>query len=193
MQFLWGLLPGAREARNDLAIGYAWLIALALFVDIPSATDDSNLGRLIDQAGPLAVGIALSFAAALVGSVLSEIARERSGVRGSRSRHEGETAEQAAAIITERAEEATRLSTLREQYEATSDRLAAEFILRIMLLPPLAAAAVRGIMDGEVVWAVGSVVAGVALAVQARRRHGEFNDEQERSKTVLASLNQLRG
>jgi hypothetical protein len=34
MAFLWNLLPGAREARNDLIVGYAWLIAIGLWTGV---------------------------------------------------------------------------------------------------------------------------------------------------------------
>ena len=185
MQFPWGLLPGAREARNDLAVGYAWLVALALFVTIPTATDDSNLGQLIAAAGPVATAVAVSFAAALLGSMLTEVAREVFHVRGARAFLEG-AGDVAKVVKPDAREEVVRLTTEFERTEATSDRLAAEFLL--LLIPPLAAAAVKALVDGDLGWAGLAAAAIAALAVQAKRRHHDYNQEQRPGPGLATSV-----
>lgn len=67
------LLPGLREFRTPLAVGYAWLIALWLAVGYRAPRADAAHGfladvyRLAHTAGPVAVGVAVSVGAYLLG------------------------------------------------------------------------------------------------------------------------------
>jgi len=192
MQFLWGLLPGAREARNDLAVGYAWIFAVALFVTIPDASDASHVGRLIAAVGPVGVGVAVSFIAALVGSMLTEAAREVFDVAATRSILEHEEPEDLARPMPgPNREEAVRLTGERERVEATADRLAAEFLLRVLLLPPLCAGIVAAVIDGELWWLGAAVGAAAGLAVQAIRRREDLRREQKASGALRARIKEL--
>ncbi len=73
MGFLWQLLPGAREARNQVIVGYAWLFALGLVVGVPQPPTGSHLDELVSSLGAVGVGIGLSFAAFLIGSLSDDL------------------------------------------------------------------------------------------------------------------------
>lgn len=85
MGFLWQLLPGARETRNQVIIGYAWLVAIGLWVSVPSPAKGTDLRELVDALGHLGVGIALSFLAFLIGSLSDDLAGVFLGIRGARA------------------------------------------------------------------------------------------------------------
>jgi hypothetical protein len=193
MQFLWGLLPGAREARNDLAIGYAWLVAVALFVAVPTVDSASNFGRLVDLAGPVGVGVAVSFAAALFGGFLSDLVRGPLDVRGRKFKFEEESPDELAQPLTgQLGPEATRLATDRDRIVANVDRLAGELVLRVLLLPPLLAAAIKAFADSQLGWGAVACAGALALAAQAHGRARELRTEQARDVALRNSLRQLR-
>ena len=74
---LTNLLPGIRDLRTPLATGYLWLLALWLWVPsqfkhaVPTTGIPGDITRLAHYASRAGVGIAVSFAAYLVG-VLSK-------------------------------------------------------------------------------------------------------------------------
>ena len=72
-------LPGVREIRSALAGGYLWIVVLWLALD-PSLGESNfaaepykSAHHLGDAVGPLALGIAVSFAAYLIGTAANEI------------------------------------------------------------------------------------------------------------------------
>ncbi|MEU0646000.1 hypothetical protein [Streptomyces umbrinus] len=73
------LLPGVREIRTPLAVGYTWLLALWLAVGhrIPEPDRASGLVadvyRLAHAAGLVAVGIAVSVGAYIVGVIATQL------------------------------------------------------------------------------------------------------------------------
>lgn len=75
------LLPGARDLRVPLASGYLWLfaayLALAprLTLDTTSSGVSGDLARVASASGPVAVGVAISFLAYLVGIIWEGLVR----------------------------------------------------------------------------------------------------------------------
>lgn len=73
------LLPGLREFRTPLAVGYAWLITLWLAVGYRAPRSDAARGfladvyRLAHAAGPVAVGVAVSVGAYLLGVIATRL------------------------------------------------------------------------------------------------------------------------
>jgi hypothetical protein len=69
------LLPGIRDLRAPLAAGYLWLVALGLILEphIPGRADATGLMasiyRLADGLSSIGVGVAVTFAAYLIGSL----------------------------------------------------------------------------------------------------------------------------
>jgi hypothetical protein len=69
------LLPGIRDLRTPLAVGYIWLLTLWLWIptrfkDVaPSTGVPGDLARLAHYSGRLGIGIALSFIAYLIGAL----------------------------------------------------------------------------------------------------------------------------
>jgi hypothetical protein len=76
-----GLIPGIREIRAPLAAGYLWLFALwlALKPSLPSKDEATGVVAdvidLADAATPVAVAVAVSFAAYLIGSISDIVLR----------------------------------------------------------------------------------------------------------------------
>jgi hypothetical protein len=85
VSFLWQLLPGAREARNQLIIGYAWVLAAGLWLGVPDIASGSKLDELVKAAGPVGVGVALSFASFLLGSFSDDLFERILKARGARA------------------------------------------------------------------------------------------------------------
>ena len=76
------LLPGLRDLRTPLAAGYLWLLFGWLLVEpsLPSPGDEltgvtASISRLIDEVGGTAVGVGISFAAYVLGTVYSGLLR----------------------------------------------------------------------------------------------------------------------
>src|SRR5687768_7664884 len=71
-----GLLPGLRQVRTPLAVGYMWLLVLWLLFadDLPrNPTDGSLISRVFELGGffgKAAVVATLSFVAYLIGSLI---------------------------------------------------------------------------------------------------------------------------
>jgi hypothetical protein len=172
VQFLWSLLPGAREARNQVIIGFAWLAAVGLWVGVPHLRRSSQLHDLVHAIGHVGVGIALGFGAFMIGSLSDDVATFIFGVRGGMAFTVGE--EGALALIQVIGEEGRAEL---ERLEGAIDRANSEFLLRVSLLPPLAIAAAASQRDGiHWAWLAGSVGAALALIFQAARRRTELRE-----------------
>ncbi len=69
------LLPGIRELRTPLAVGYVWLLTFWLWLPehfkatAPTVGVPGDIARLTHYSGRLGVGIALSFIAYLIGAL----------------------------------------------------------------------------------------------------------------------------
>ena len=98
----------------------------------PEVAAGSSLKELLDAVGPVGVGIALSFAAFLVGSLSEDLASLFFRVRGARA-FSLET--RAPAFLTIRNMPDSVRAEL-ERLEATIDRTGAELVLRLGLIPP---------------------------------------------------------
>ena len=85
VQFLWSLVPGAREARNQVLIGYAWLVALGLWIGVPHVSKTGNLHDIAHALGHVGLAVALSFAAYFIGSLSDDLATQVFRVRGALS------------------------------------------------------------------------------------------------------------
>jgi hypothetical protein len=157
MQFLWNLLPGAREARNDLVVGYVWLLSIGLLTGVP-AIDRGSAGELVHAAGSVGIGIALSVVAFLLGSFSSDMTRLIPGLRASRAFTTGWSDPVAVLrVLDER--EIAELNRL----EGAIDRNTAEVSFRLSLVPPvLVIGAVTAFQDH---WWWGLVSIGVAAAL----------------------------
>jgi hypothetical protein len=76
-----GLIPGIWQIRAPLAAGYLWLFALwlALKPNLPSQDEATGVVAdvidLADAAAPVAVAVAVSFAAYLIGSISDTVLR----------------------------------------------------------------------------------------------------------------------
>jgi hypothetical protein len=135
MQFLWSLLPGAREARNDLVVGYAWLIAVGLWIGVPKV-GTGPAHDLFATAGPVAVAVAVSVVAYLVGSLSGDLSRLIPGLREARAFSlqidREEFGIDPAEVLEELGDKEEReLSRL----EAAVDRNSAEASFRLSLVP----------------------------------------------------------
>jgi hypothetical protein len=90
-----GLIPGIREVRAPLAAGYLWLFALwlALKPSLPSEDEATGVAAdvidLANTATPVAVAVAVSFAAYLLGSISDTVLRAGRSVWPERLRWPG--------------------------------------------------------------------------------------------------------
>lgn len=167
VQFLWSLLPGARDARNQVLIGYAWLAALGLWFGVPHVAESGNFDELVDAIGPVGVGIAISFGAFMIGSWVEEITPDFAA----RARHwwarsygiEGGV-ELLESMGEVRRNELGRL-------EGSIDRESSELRLRLGLLPPLVIAGAAVQYHGfSVWWLVAFIAVAAAFVLQIVRR-----------------------
>ena len=81
MGILSNLVPGIRELRAPLAAGYLWLLCGWLMFGPFTPRDEAtrtlaDLYELSDQATAIGLGVAVSFAAYLAGSVSEAILRQ---------------------------------------------------------------------------------------------------------------------
>jgi hypothetical protein len=73
-----GALPGIREIRSALAGGYLWIVVLWLALDPGLGESDFDIEpyrsahHLGDEVGPVALGVAITFAAYLIGTFFNE-------------------------------------------------------------------------------------------------------------------------
>lgn len=186
MGFLWQLLPGAREARNQVIVGYAWLLGLALLFGTPMIEKGSHLEMLISSLGSIGVGVGLSFAAFLIGSFSDDLASALLGTRGAISFTSGT---QESAVLTIRKMEEWSLRSELERLESSIDRLNGEVILRIGLLLPAVLVAVALARTGAGWLGVGlALLATGGLAWQAARRRGELRRDLRRSNELRSAV-----
>jgi hypothetical protein len=130
--FLWSLLPGAREARNQVLVGYAWLVALGLWFGVPKAAPSGNLHELETTAGRVSVAIAVSFGAFMIGSLSDDVVSLAFGTRSARAFTTGSAG--GLAVLEAMGESGRREL---ERLEGSIDRSSAELTLRVALLLPL--------------------------------------------------------
>lgn len=169
MQFLWELLPGAREARNQVIVGYAWLTPVALWVGVPTPEEGSKIAELVDAIGALGVGIAVSFVAFLVGSFSDDLIGQSLKARGRNAFTLG--ADDPLTTI-EGMSEPVRAEL--ERLEGMIDRGNAEVRLRSSLLLPVIAT--TAILSIDVwYWAIGGACVAGALFFQVRTRRVDLN------------------
>lgn len=165
MGFLWQLLPGAREARNQVIIGYAWLFATVLWLGIPEPAEGTNFKDLADAVGPLGTGVAVSAVAFLVGSVSDDVFGIGLGTRGARAFTYA--SDVPAHLSISRMSESLRSEL--ERLEASIDRGNAEVLLRAGLIPPILLAAAAGARHGWA-YAFAGAISSLLLLWQLRRR-----------------------
>jgi hypothetical protein len=183
VQFLWELLPGARETRNQIIVGYAWIAAIALWIGVPDARSQSHAAELIGAVGTIGVAIALGFVAFLVGSLSDDAMEWALGIRGARSL--SRYSRIPALLVVREMPETVRAEL--ERLEASIDRLNAEVTLRAGLVLPVLAATVAGGRD-SVGWAAMGAAAIIALLVQLRRRISELRVDMSASASIRADL-----
>jgi hypothetical protein len=166
MQFLWNLLPGAREARNDLIVGYVWLLAAGLWGGVPEI-DQGSAGELAEAVGPVGVGVALSTVAFLLGSFSSDITRVALGLREARAFSTGW--KDPAAVL--RALDEREIAEL-DRLEGAIDRNTAEVSFRLSLIPPLFVAGAAVAINAHWWWALITLGVAIGLLLQSaiRRR-----------------------
>jgi hypothetical protein len=180
MQFVWSLLPGAREARNQVLIGYAWLAALALWLGVPDLPSSGKLRELVDAIGSVGVGVAVSFGAFMVGSLADDLAAPLIGTRRAKAFTSGEAG---GLDLLEGMGEVGRGEL--ERLEASIDRVSSEVGLRVGLLLPLLVAAVSFQSSGfEVWWLVGCLGVAVALGFQIARRRRDLSADLIGSEVI---------
>jgi len=171
VQFLWSLLPGAREARNNVIVGYAWLAATALWVGVPTISTNGHAHELTRAIGHVGVGVAASFAAFMIGSLWDDLIGLVFRVRGARALTSGR---EGGLELIEQMGDFGR--TEMERLEGRIDRAFAELTLRLSLILPLALAAAStqraGIQWG---WLGGAIATIAALLFQAYRRRRELD------------------
>jgi hypothetical protein len=183
VQFLWQLLPGAREARNQVLVGYAWILAAGLWLGVPDVSPESSLKELTDAVGPVGIGIALSFGAFLLGSLSEDFVSSFYRVRGARA-FSLET--EAPAFVTIRSMEDSVRAEL-ERLEGAIDRVSAEVLLRVGLIPPVLVAAAAGARD-DWYWPVTGFSVSVALVWQARHRLAALRPNLAASREIRAGV-----
>jgi hypothetical protein len=189
-----GALAGGREARNDLAIGYAWLAAAALIVGVPKASESSNFGQLVAAIGPVGVGVAVSFVAFLLGSVLTEYLSKALAIRGARFVEPDQPGDDPGVIYPEDyRDEAVRLLGSLDRAEAMVDKLNGEVILRFFLIPPLLVVCGVAAVENEWIWVVVAAVAVAVLVVQGRGRLFELRENLAASARIRDALRELGG
>jgi hypothetical protein len=180
VQFLWSLLPGAREARNQVLIGYAWLAVLALWFGVPEVSGNQNLQELVDAIGRVGVGIAVSFGAFMLGSFIEDLTSPLFHTRSAK----GFTSGSIGGIeLLEAMEEVGRNELAR--LEGSIDRASSELSLRVGLLVPL----VLGVMVVQPSawwWYLILAAIVVALIFQITVRQLELRND-------LVGSNELRG
>lgn len=182
MQFLWSLLPGAREARNQVIVGYAWIAALALLIGVPTVSPSGDLGKLTGAIGPVGIGVALSFAAFLLGSFLDELVSPIFRIRGGMAFTTGEV--DPVLLLREMSE---RENAELEKLEGNIDRLNGEITLRAGLSVPILIAGWSQLSDSWKWPALASIVV-LALAVQLvlrRRRIGPDLKSSDRIRDAI--------
>lgn len=157
MQFLWNLVPGAREARNDLIVGYAWLLAAGLWLGVPEI-DGGSAGELRQAVGSVGVAVALSVAAFLLGSFSSDFTRLIPGLRAARAFTTGWSNPMAVLRILDE-KEIEELNRL----ESTIDRTTAEVSFRLSLVPPVLVAGLATALHDH--WWLGLIAVGIAAAL----------------------------
>jgi hypothetical protein len=185
MGFLWQLLPGARETRNQVAIGYAWLFAIALWVGVPTPSP-GPLKEIADALGSVGVGIGVSFFAFVLGSVSDELIGALLKIRGGRPL--ASSGDVPLFLTIQRMEERGQRTQL-ERLEGSIDRGTAEVLLRVGLLLPVAVMAIAG---GRTDWyylVAGSVLIA-ALLWQAVRRYRDLQSNLTDSTMVRNSLHE---
>jgi hypothetical protein len=172
MQFLWSLLPGAREIRNQVIIGYAWLGALGFSFGVPEVRRSGELHELVAAVGKIGVGIAVSFGAFLLGSVVEDILSRSLGAR----RALPFTVDQPGGLeVLDVLGDSGRREL--ERLEGSIDRASSELILRASLIPPLGLVAVVALArDFAVLWLLLFMMAIVALLAQAAVRYRDLGD-----------------
>lgn len=164
MQFLWNLLPGAREARNDLIVGYTWLIAIGLCIGVPEL-GSGRARELADAVGPLGIAIAVSVIAFMLGSFSSDLVRLIPGFREARAFSTG-WGDPVAVLENMSDKEIAEL----ERLEGTIDRNTAEVTFRLSLLPPIVVAGIASAIDSSWWWGLGMGAVVVALFFQSGLR-----------------------
>src|SRR5687768_15822219 len=73
MSFLAEVIPGLREFRSPLIGGYTWLVAVAIATGGSPDLTGNPLGDLIDSAGPVVTGAAVSVVAFFLGSMSEDV------------------------------------------------------------------------------------------------------------------------
>lgn len=173
MTFLWNLLPGAREARNDLVVGYMWIVAVALWIGIPKITH-GRAHDLLKAVHPVGLAIAVSVVAFLVGSFSADLIRLLPGLREAKAFSVGwEDPASVLAQMTDR--EVGEL----ERLEGAIDRNTAEVTFRISLIPPtvVAGAALAAHAAEWWWWMIGGIAVVMALYLQSvLRRRLSYSD-----------------
>jgi hypothetical protein len=188
--FLWSLLPGAREARNQVLIGYAWLAAIALWVGVPSGSGTGHLHDLIDALGKIGVGIVVSFGAFLIGSLFEDVTAPFLRIRQAKAFTSGA---QGGLDLLEAMGEAGRRDL--ERLEGSIDRNSAEISLRLGLLVPLLIGTVAGVVGvaqhgsikltvASAEWGIAFVAVAAALGFQVWRRRVELNQDLAASADI---------
>jgi hypothetical protein len=184
--FLWQLLPGARETRNQVIVGYVWLFAIALWTGVPAVTKGSHLHELLDAMGPLGVGVALSFCAFLLGSLSYDLTGQLFGTRGARALSRFSDA---PPVLTIRRMEEWGIRAELERLEASIDRANAEVLLRVGLIPPVLASGAAGTRSGWY-WAVAAGITSAAISWQTLRRRSELVADLQTSDELRGGIAQ---
>ena len=155
MGFLAALLPGAREARNHLFVGAAWLGLILLLAGSPEADAGTSLDKALDSFGATATLLIAAAAATVIGALVDElcellIERARSGGMG---RVELERFRIGGGVEIDLGREAEAESLVGrdisdfeqrelEREDARSERALSEVKLRLGLAPALVGVAV---------------------------------------------------
>jgi hypothetical protein len=166
VSFLWNLIPGAREARNDLVVGYMWLAATGLWIGVPKVSD-GTAGELTGAVGSIGIGIALSTIALLLGSFSSDLGSLIPGLREARTYTFG-WRDPAAFLSVLTDKEKAELDALEQQI----NRAFSEVSFRLSLIPPVLIAGAAAAAHYHWWWSLVAVGVSLALAFQAliRRR-----------------------
>jgi hypothetical protein len=166
MSFLWNLIPGAREARNDLVVGYMWLFAAGLWIGVPKVSG-GTVSELTGAVGSVGIGVALSVVALLLGSFSSDLGSLIPNLRQARAFTIGwrDPTDFLAALTDKEKAELDKL-------EEGINRAYSEVSFRISLIPPVIVAGAALAAHYHLLWIPATVAVSVALAFQAaiRRR-----------------------
>jgi hypothetical protein len=184
VSFLWQLLPGAREARNQLIIGYAWVLAAGLWLGVPQIASGSELDELVNAAGPLGVGVAVSFASFLLGSFSDDLFERILKVRGARALTRYSDV---PPVLTVRRMEEWGIRSELERLEASIDRSYAEVLLRFGLIGPVGFMAAAGFGTRLVYGSLGLAVV-LALIYQGFWRRIGLRADLEASEQLRLSV-----